>query len=72
MLASFLDHVGKPKMANINHWLVSFVCHVHTCAFSPLVVATNDERIAECCRGFGANVIMTSESCKNGTDCVVL
>ncbi|XP_031398196.1 3-deoxy-manno-octulosonate cytidylyltransferase, mitochondrial-like isoform X2 [Punica granatum] len=33
-----------------------------------LVVATDDERIAECCRGFGANVIMTSESCRNGTE----
>ncbi|KAJ9565831.1 hypothetical protein OSB04_001797 [Centaurea solstitialis] len=31
-----------------------------------LVVATDDERIAECCRGFGADVIMTSESCRNG------
>ena len=30
------------------------------------VVATDDERIAECCRGFGADVIMTSESCQNG------
>lgn len=34
--------------------------------FFALVVATDDERIAECCRGFGADVIMTSESCKNG------
>ncbi|OWM67422.1 hypothetical protein CDL15_Pgr019882 [Punica granatum] len=33
-----------------------------------LVVATDDEKIAECCRGFGANVIMTSESCRNGTE----
>ncbi|KAK4752517.1 hypothetical protein SAY87_021315 [Trapa incisa] len=33
-----------------------------------LVVATDDENIAECCRGFGANVIMTSESCRNGTE----
>lgn len=30
------------------------------------VVATDDEKIAECCRGFGAEVIMTSESCRNG------
>lgn len=30
------------------------------------VVATDDDRIAECCRGFGADVIMTSDSCKNG------
>jgi len=31
-----------------------------------VVVATDDEKIAECCRGFGADVIMTSESCRNG------
>jgi len=30
------------------------------------VVATDDEKIADCCRGFGADVIMTSESCRNG------
>lgn len=33
-----------------------------------LVVATDSENIAECCRGFGADVIMTSETCKNGTE----
>ncbi|KAL4333881.1 hypothetical protein GQ457_07G014550 [Hibiscus cannabinus] len=33
-----------------------------------LVVATDDEKIAECCRRFGADVIMTSESCQNGTE----
>ncbi|KAA8519801.1 hypothetical protein F0562_014109 [Nyssa sinensis] len=33
-----------------------------------LVVATDDEKIAECCRGFGADVILTSESCRNGTE----
>lgn len=33
-----------------------------------VVVATDDEIIAECCRGFGADVIMTSESCRNGTE----
>ncbi|KAL6610786.1 hypothetical protein ACP70R_040755 [Stipagrostis hirtigluma subsp. patula] len=32
------------------------------------IVATDDDRIAECCRGFGADVIMTSESCKNGSE----
>ncbi|KAK6785462.1 hypothetical protein RDI58_018917 [Solanum bulbocastanum] len=31
-------------------------------------VATDDEKIAECCQGFGAEVIMTSESCRNGTE----
>ncbi|XP_020106012.1 3-deoxy-manno-octulosonate cytidylyltransferase, mitochondrial [Ananas comosus] len=33
-----------------------------------VVVATDNEKIAECCRGFGADVIMTSESCRNGTE----
>ncbi|KAK6932565.1 Acylneuraminate cytidylyltransferase [Dillenia turbinata] len=33
-----------------------------------LVVATDDKKIAECCQGFGADVIMTSESCRNGTE----
>ncbi|KAG5254987.1 3-deoxy-manno-octulosonate cytidylyltransferase [Salix suchowensis] len=32
-----------------------------------IVVATDDEKIAECCRGFGADVVMTSESCQNGS-----
>ncbi|XP_057750793.1 3-deoxy-manno-octulosonate cytidylyltransferase, mitochondrial isoform X1 [Arachis stenosperma] len=33
-----------------------------------VVVATDDEKIAECCRKFGADVVMTSESCRNGTE----
>uniref|UniRef100_A0A0D6R234 3-deoxy-manno-octulosonate cytidylyltransferase n=1 Tax=Araucaria cunninghamii TaxID=56994 RepID=A0A0D6R234_ARACU len=33
-----------------------------------VVIATDDERIAECCLGFGANVVMTSEACRNGTE----
>ncbi|KAL1537882.1 3-deoxy-manno-octulosonate cytidylyltransferase [Salvia divinorum] len=33
-----------------------------------IVVATDDEKIADCCRGFGADVVMTSESCRNGTE----
>ncbi|THU72022.1 hypothetical protein C4D60_Mb04t07710 [Musa balbisiana] len=37
-------------------------------ALDRIVVATDKEKIAECCRGFGADVIMTSEECKNGTE----
>ncbi|KAI4333680.1 hypothetical protein L6164_018457 [Bauhinia variegata] len=33
-----------------------------------IVVATDNEKIADCCRQFGADVIMTSESCRNGTE----
>lgn len=32
-----------------------------------IYVATDDSRIAEVARGFGAAVVMTSESCENGT-----
>lgn len=32
-----------------------------------VVVATDDNRIAECCRGFGARVVMTAVDCPNGT-----
>ena len=31
-------------------------------------VATDDDRIAEAARGFGADVAMTAESCRNGTE----
>lgn len=31
-------------------------------------VATDDDRIAEASRSFGAEVVMTSESCRNGTE----
>ena len=37
-------------------------------AFSDILVATDDARIALAVRGFGAEVVMTSESCVSGTD----
>ena len=33
-----------------------------------VVVATDDTRIQEVCQGFGADVVMTSEACANGTE----
>ncbi len=33
-----------------------------------IYVATDDERIANCVRDFGGNVLMTPESCANGTE----
>ena len=33
-----------------------------------VVVATDDERIADASRGFGAEVVMTSADCRNGTE----
>lgn len=32
-----------------------------------VVVATDDDRIADCCRAFGGKVVITSASCPNGT-----
>lgn len=31
-------------------------------------VVTDDERIADCCTGFGVGVLMTSPECRNGTE----
>ena len=33
-----------------------------------VVVATDDDRIRDACEGFGAEVVMTSENCANGTE----
>ncbi|RKT32245.1 3-deoxy-manno-octulosonate cytidylyltransferase (CMP-KDO synthetase) [Roseovarius halotolerans] len=33
-----------------------------------VVVATDDERIRQAAEGFGADVVMTSETCRNGTE----
>ena len=33
-----------------------------------VVVATDDERIREHCEGFGAEVVMTPETCRNGSE----
>jgi len=35
---------------------------------SRIVVATDDDRIDDHCRGFGAEVIRTSDQCRNGTE----
>ena len=36
--------------------------------FEEVYVATDDKRIADCVRDFGGQVVMTSESCNNGTE----
>jgi 3-deoxy-manno-octulosonate cytidylyltransferase (CMP-KDO synthetase) len=36
--------------------------------FDAVYVATDDERIAEAARDFGADVLMTSDTCRNGTE----
>ncbi|XP_031118481.1 3-deoxy-manno-octulosonate cytidylyltransferase, mitochondrial-like [Ipomoea triloba] len=57
-----VDILGKPMIQRT--WERAKLAR----ALDQVVVATDDEKIAECCRGFGAEVIMTSESCRNGTE----
>jgi 3-deoxy-manno-octulosonate cytidylyltransferase (CMP-KDO synthetase) len=58
-----LVHImGKPMIQRT--WEQAMKCTL----LQAVVVATDDERIADCCREFAADVIMTSESCKNGTE----
>ncbi len=38
-------------------------------AFTRVVVATDDQRIANAARRFGAEVMMTSAACASGTQC---
>ncbi|MQL94568.1 hypothetical protein Taro_027224 [Colocasia esculenta] len=70
-----VEILGKPmiqrtweraKLATTLDRIEALVAFPFYCFVS--VVATDDERIAECCRGFGADVIITSESCRNGTE----
>jgi len=57
-----LDLAGRPMIQHV----------VERCqrarGISRVVVATDDERIAQVVRGFGAAVEMTSASCRSGTD----
>src|SRR5918996_2623468 len=41
---------------------------MESAAFARVLVATDDERIAQAVRGFGGEVAMTSPSCQSGTD----
>ena len=55
---------GTPRTLIERSWLAAR-------RFDPaarIVVATDDERIAAECRRFGAEVVMTSDSCRNGTE----
>ncbi|WVZ03191.1 hypothetical protein V8G54_023997 [Vigna mungo] len=47
---------------------VHYLCTLPGASCSRKFVATDDEKIADCCLQFGADVIMTSETCKNGTE----
>ncbi len=62
-LVALRDGSGAAKTLIQRSWeaamAVRGVAEVH--------VATDDDRIAAACEGFGASVVMTSETCENGT-----
>jgi len=55
-----VDILGKPMV--VRTW--EQACKART--LDAVVVATDDERIADVCRRAGARVVMTSETCANG------
>lgn len=61
---------GKPLALVAGRPLVEHVYRrcVESGAFSRVLVATDDERIAKAARNFGAQVALTSPSCQSGTD----
>lgn len=61
---------GKPLALIAGKPLVQHVwerCREAGC-FSRVLLATDDARIAEAARGFGAEVALTSPACASGTD----
>ena len=60
---------GKPLALLDGKPMIQHVCeHVASSTLDQYVVATDDERIAQCVRTFGGNVVMTSSSHPSGTD----
>lgn len=58
-----VDIMGKPMV--VRTW--EQACKART--LDAVVVATDDDRIADVCRRAGARVVMTSEDCANGKSC---
>jgi 3-deoxy-D-manno-octulosonate cytidylyltransferase len=61
---------GKPLVGLLGKPLMQWV-HEAACGAAlvdRVIVATDDERIASCARGFGAEVMSTSERPRNGTE----
>lgn len=61
---------GKPLALLLGKPMVQHVWDrcVESGAFSRVVVATEDERIAQAVRAFGGEAVMTSPACASGTD----
>ena len=63
-LVALTGATGETRSLIERSWLAA--CEV--AGVDRVVVATDDSRIAEACAGFGAEVVMTSERCANGTE----
>ena len=61
---------GKPLVKVAGHTMISRVHHIAKSVpgVSGVYVATDDDRIAKEARGIGAEVIMTSDTCRNGSE----
>lgn len=57
-----VDLLGKPMVQRVYEQVKKATLPAQ------VVVATDDERIAEVVRGFGGNVVMTSPQIKSGSD----
>lgn len=59
---------GKPLAVLGGKTVIQRVYEQVQGCFDDLYVATDDERITECVKGFGGKCVMTSSDCKNGTE----
>ena len=64
---------GKPLAPILNKPMVRHVYEgiIKSGALSEVLIATEDSRVYDACRGFGANVIMTKDTHQSGTDRVI-
>ncbi len=63
-----LAEITVPSGARASLIRMSWDAGLSVGGVSAVHVATDDERIADHCRAFGASVIMTDETCRNGTE----
>jgi len=61
---------GKPLALILGKTLIerTYIQAKKCSLLDAVVIATDDQRIFDCAKGFGADVVMTSPSCLNGTE----
>ncbi|MFO1142358.1 MAG: manno-octulosonate cytidylyltransferase [Amaricoccus sp.] len=63
-LAELVGATGEPRSLIRRSWEAA----IEVPGVDRVVVATDDDRIADASRAFGAEVVMTPEACRNGTE----